>query len=194
MTHYDLNGDGVQELLLAGTSNAFRQPVLAVLDPRVLAGHGPVQGAYRPADYVPGTAMYYVRFPFSPVGQVVPFSNPLVSRIRLIESDSLILATVLDAYRPLPGGEGYATPYLIHLSYDLAPVGISTSSEYMALERQLMEQGLLSEPLGAEGREAMMASVSYWDGDGWRNEPVMNRHYRAALARRADASRSGENR
>jgi hypothetical protein len=65
MAHHDLDGDGVDELLLAGTDNGLRQAVLLVFDPRRVAGanHYTAPNRYQLEGFPPGSEKAIVVFP-----------------------------------------------------------------------------------------------------------------------------------
>lgn len=70
MESVDSDGDGIEELYLAGTNNAFRTAVAMKLDPRSLFGRGPAEGHYVADLLEPSRGILaYRSFPLTDVGR-----------------------------------------------------------------------------------------------------------------------------
>ncbi|WP_022836824.1 hypothetical protein [Salisaeta longa] len=181
LASYDLNGDGVREIMVPGVSNAFWEAVLAVLDPRDMDGHAPTQTPYavRGQSLVPHIA--YIRFPPTVVHTArsvnLNQARAVVSRAVGQRQFSVKVAEGTNADKK----NGLHT--LIHFTFDLEPRAMGTSSEYDAMARRLVDTGAL-EAVPTDGdRRAYLARLPYWTGTGWTTEPTV--HWPGADSSRA---------
>ena len=183
METVDLDDDGVVEILLGGTNNAFDEACLIVLDPRFVAGHAPLDGDYQPVGYDAGLERAYLRIPGTKLGKALPSNNPqnVLERIEVRPSENLIEASIRD----IALGEdpvdmpGYA--YVIaYFDFNLGLRGLGTSSEYDRWRDKLEKEGTFT--LADEHIEEFRKRITYWDGETWQNKPVMNQRYLKAVA------------
>ncbi len=189
--YHDLTGDGVKEVILGGTSNAFQDAILAVLDPRLLGGVGPTQADYRVADYQPAPIQYYIRFPRTRVGEILKYRSfaPAVRRLRYQNSTLIVEITDFSLYDPRIDEPKTATIFL-HLGLDLTLQSLGTHTHHDNMARLLVKAGYPEAELGSDYLETYKQQIQYWNGDAWvSGQPVMNQRYLEALAAWEDAHR-----
>lgn len=180
----DLEDDGVTEILVGGTNNAYRQACLIVLDPRVVEGHGPATEDYVVANYPPGRQRAYLRIPWTQVARALPYTTGTASVVglRLATSDSVIVVRVSDGqlmHPPL-----HVPPradYFLSFNFQLEPVGYNTATSYDLMARLLVDQGYLDNRPDQAYFEQFMDEILYWDGEEWQEASVMNRQFIDAL-------------
>jgi hypothetical protein len=175
----DRSGD-VKELLLGGTSNAYGQAVLVVLDPRTMEGHGPVTSEYRLAGVGRAAERAYFRFPYTSVGRVRQTTHPLVRKIIRRRTSRRIQVEVFDG--SYGADRTVDRPYVVtYFNYDLRPLAVGTSSEYDHLADSLAKSRLIEAPPDSEDLAAYRNQIQYWTGSGWTMKPTMNDQWREAL-------------
>lgn len=91
---FDIDGDGDEEIVLAGVNNSYRGACISVLDPSRLNGFAPSTPDFAPAGIDKASEMYYVVLPFTDLGQKLSsgFYNA-VKALRLISKDKFQVIT-----------------------------------------------------------------------------------------------------
>jgi hypothetical protein len=79
----DLDADGTGELLTGGHSNAFGDPILAVLNPSNMQGHAPTRGRYTVEGMSRAPHHAYLRFPASQVQEARPKTPPMTQQVEI---------------------------------------------------------------------------------------------------------------
>jgi hypothetical protein len=178
----DLTGDGRQELVLLGVNNAFdHEPVLVVLDPRRILGHGPQTTPYTVEGYERAQEMAYVRFPRTEIGERLRHRRVPANRRLLKHGDYLDAEVVFADVQGSTARDADRHAWLIiTLDRQLRPVQVGTSNAHDILTRQLVAQGVLEHVPGPAYYERYMQTFQYWNGDGWQTEPTWNRRWLAA--------------
>jgi hypothetical protein len=162
----DLDGDAPEELVAGGYSNAFDDPVLVVLDPRRLQGHAPTRGAYAVAGAGLARHHAYLRLPSTKVQEAAPTTSLKVQQIEVGQSPVRITAEYEDGR---PREDFDRKPYvLMHLSRDLRPIGVGTSSKHDRLAERLVEAGRLGAPVGPKDLKRLQEEILYWTEEGWK--------------------------
>lgn len=170
MTLVDLNEDGKEELVLGGINNALdKTPVLAVLDPSRLSGQGPGHPSYAITGMERAHEVAYVRFPISLVSKESLHPAPTVGRLTVQSDTRRLVAEVAEGRL-----DKKSILLLAHFSFDLKPTDVGTGDSYDIRARQLVEEGRLDRMPDSTYWQAYMSEIQYWDGDEWRNEPVVH--------------------
>ncbi len=164
----DLDGDGPEELLIGGHTNAYDQAALAVLDPDRVEGHGPVTPEYAVSGHDRATERTYLRFPRTKVGAAQGNGISMVRRIRVREGGR-IEVQVREGYvgSSEQRGEAYI---LVCFDRSLRPESVGTSSQYDRLADTLAQRGTIGEVPDADYFESYQGHLRYWTGGKWQAE------------------------
>jgi hypothetical protein len=167
--HKDIDGDGVEELLIPGQNNGFNLACLLVLDPRSMSGHAPAPPAYTPVDVGTGTEKYYLLFPRNDMKAVADQKRNVVQHVKF-NNDGSIVVFVAEAV------VGYKS-VLYHLAPSLACTGVEGEDFFVALHHKLEAEGKLTRKLDDKYWEELRQGVQYWDGEHLVNTPTANKRY-----------------
>ncbi len=168
----DLAGGPAPELLVGGHSNAFGDPVLAVLDPADMAGHAPTRGDYGVGGADLAAHVAYLRFPSTAVQERRPADYPMVWQIRPAPAAKTLEAVTQDGRVP---DEYSGRPRVITtLSFGLETRSVGTDGTYDQLADSLLQRGVLEAVPGPEDLRRYGERVRYWTGSGWSVEPRMS--------------------
>ncbi len=179
----DLDNDGITEVLLCGVNNAFRKACLVVLDPRFISGHSPLAGNYVLTGYPAGLEKTYILIPRTIVGEVFSedSKNNSAQAIFLQQASRNFFLLIRDASSrnpPLSAKQLYLYGYF---GFDLQVQSFGTHDDYDLTAEKLFREGRISRMPDYAYFEEYKKKMLYWDGEGWQNEPVMNRHYVEAM-------------
>lgn len=174
----DLNGDGIDELLMTGLSNAYDQAVFTVLDARYVQGHGPTRGDYVIEGMGPAREVVYLRIPPTVVDRAQPGVVNRGFKVDLETGEGFFQVYVHDGQRP--DIESRAANILIHMDARFEPIGIGTSSRYDYLAERLVKQGRLNSVPDYDYFQRYQQQFRYWTGSGWTSAPTVNARWRAA--------------
>ncbi len=89
ITHFDINRDGIEEVLLAGVNNGYRQATLVIFDPRNVRGAS-VQPGRQILGFPAGTEKSVVLFPRTCVSQNSPYNR--VTGLHVTRERRIVLA------------------------------------------------------------------------------------------------------
>lgn len=135
VAHADLDGDGVDEVLLGGVNNGYRQATLVIFDSRNINGASSQPGR-QILGFDPGTEKAVVLFPRTCVSTDASYNR--VAELRVTRQQRIMLAIaegVSEANNP--GGMIY------ELDFDLNVVNARPDSHLQESHRALERQGLL---------------------------------------------------
>lgn len=174
----DLNGDGVQEILLTGVSNAYGQAIVTVLDARFIDGHGPTRGDYVMPDLKAAREIAYLRIPPTVVDRAQPRQVNKGNALTLYESNEQIEVKVLDGrHRDV---DDRRSSILIYLNHQFEAVAVGSSSQYDRLARRLKQEGRIESIPDYAYFQAFTEQVRYWTGTSWAQTPTISARWRAA--------------
>lgn len=199
---YDVDGDGVIELVAGGTNQTRGAATVLLLDPRHLSGHGPAEGKYLPVGASPGLERWAVIFPRTRLGSLLAVAVPrqYVFRampkaegieIQLVEFDaSWVNSLPLFADRSLDslvGAQllfhGTTARVLVEFGRNMTVRSVETSDQFDGLFRLLVDAGRLDLPFRKADLDAYREGLEWWNGRTWvRGEPVENMNYTQAVA------------
>ncbi len=166
----DLVGGPAPELLVGGHSNAFRDPVLAVLRPSEMKGHAPTRGNYAMGGAGLAAHVAYLRFPSTAVQERRPTDYPMAWQIRPARAAKTLEVVTQDGRVP---DEGSGRPRVITtLSFRLEPRSVGTDGTYDQLANSLLQRGVLEAVPGPEALRRYGERVRYWTGSGWSANPM----------------------
>jgi hypothetical protein len=153
----DLNGDGIEELLMAGQNNRYGQACLVVLDPRKITGYAPTPAQYVPTGMPKGQEMYYLMFPVTDMKKGwIDVSNQ-ATKLAIREGGLLEVAVVEPVY-------DYKAEVYYYFDSTMTCVGVRGSDHFTAVHKRYEEQGRFTHKLGDEYYEDLRRGVLYWDG------------------------------
>jgi hypothetical protein len=179
----DLDNDGITEVLLCGVNNAFRKACLVVLDPRFISGHSPLTGDYVLAGYPPGLEKAYILIPRTIVGEAFSedSKNNSASAIFLQQASRSFFLLIRDASSRNPPLNTKLVDLYGYFGFDLRVQSFGTHDDYDLMAEKLFREGRISRMPDYAYFEEYKKTMLYWDGEGWQNQPVRNKHYLEAL-------------
>ena len=171
--HRDIDGDGVEELVLTGENNGYDRASLAILDPTRITGHTPAPPDYTPQGIPSGLEKYYVLFPRNDLAPLAQFKRNEV-RAFVAEEKSSFRVYVGE----LVQGGWYSVIY--HFNSALECIRVDGEDGFVTVHHKLEADAKLTKKLDARYYEDLRQGVQYWDGEKFVNIPTMNKRYLAA--------------
>lgn len=171
LDHTDMDGDGVEELILGGVSNAFAQGALVILDPRRMSGHAPGTAKYIPQGVPEGTEKYYLLFPHTDLVKVAVDMKGSVGVIRIVADGLVEVGTGEDI------GDGRLYGPMYYFDSNMKVVKLLPEVGFEALHHRLEAEGKLTRKLDEQYYKELREGVRYWDGENFVKEPTMNKKY-----------------
>jgi hypothetical protein len=174
MEAIDFDNDGKSEICLCGMNNAFgNEACLVVLDPREIAGHGPIRNEYAIAGFPPAHHRAYVLIPPSIVGGVfhrLPGTTRAKSLHVTQDGARQLQVNVVDV--DLFEKDCFATTtanYYLTFNSRLEPSSMLTANDYDKLAENLFDDGKIAFlPKKNRGyQDVFFRSLLYWNGKGW---------------------------
>lgn len=153
----DLDGDGTDEILLAGINN--RSPIdhrdgrpgvpfFAVIEPGIGKAISPVPEGYAPG-YAAGREQAYIIFPRTDVANAIP-ADSRIERINLVQPDLIMLNVEIER-------DGEIQERVYCLDRELNVVSLDFPASFGRLHTELEREGLLDHPFDLEfERKALM--------------------------------------
>jgi len=183
LRHADIDGNGVEELLVGGVNDGFNKAFLAVLDPARIDGYAPVPAEYAPAGIGESPLLYYLLFPYSPLPAHLrtPAYGTMINLI--IAPGRPIQANVREwLFDP---GNAHTVMASIYFAMDstLRITGVMPDDVMLVLAKQNGRAGRPGLPPGTTTFDALKDSVLYWDGEEFSRTPVVDARYQLSLAR-----------
>lgn len=171
----DVNGDGRTELLLGGTSNAFNDAVVAIVDPARMSGMALHTGDYGIDGMDPAGEMAYLRIPRTIVG----LADRKNARNRVkevgfnVQNRTIRVSVVDDAEVSQPHPD-----FHIVLRPDLSVELIEPGDGYEVLAGEMYREGTIDRAADKRYLEEFARErILWWNGTGWQNRPTWNRNY-----------------
>jgi hypothetical protein len=169
LRHHDIDGDGVEELLLGGINDGYNKAFLAVFDPAKVGGYGPVPQEFTPTQASPGTEKYYLMFPFSPLPPLTRWNlYNMVIDLEVTGSHEVnvyVQEWHTDSQQKLPV---------------VCRMLFSVDDRILQLSEKYATDRLLSKPITRGAIDALKDSVLYWNGSRFVSHATMNKHYQTA--------------
>jgi hypothetical protein len=176
----DINGDGIQEIVLTGVNNGFHDGCIVVLDPRFVTGVSPHTVDYNLAGYRPAVEMYYLRIPRTIVGNAMRDAAPYNygTTINASRNEQRLSFIMVD-----DPGQGMAARayYFVHLDFAMKLVSVSASDGYAELARELYSEKRIAAIPDLDYFRQYEQTIQYWDGSAWVGSRVINSRYRERL-------------
>lgn len=171
MRVWDLDGDGIKEILLCGVNNAFKNACLVVLDPRDMNGVSPTTGDYIPTEYPPAKERAYVRIPRTVLGTLYErVAKYNLGRWIAVEPEKQsIRLLVTDVYSVTgPPNEQVSADFDLIMDFKFTPIGITSGDNFDALYDYHLKEKQLPDLGRNEYLQQFMKTLLYWDGEGWQ--------------------------
>jgi hypothetical protein len=165
----DLDGDGLEELLLAGQNNRLGMACLLVLDPRSIEGSGPAPKGFELEGALPGKEKFYLLFPQT---DLIARASDITNRafninVRANGQIEMIVMEPLDDHR----AEVY-----YYLERDMKCVRVGVSDHFAAVHQRLEREGVLKRPVDSKYLEEVRTGIKYWDGSRFVKRAVPVQH------------------
>ena len=161
----DLDGDGIDEIVMAGQNNRYGRACLLVLDPRRISGYAPAPEKYVPLGMSKGQELCYLIFPPSDLkDKWVDITNQVV-KLEAREA-GLIEAAVME-----PVFDFNAEVYY-YLDSTMTCVRVRGSDHFTAVHKRYESQGRITNVLNDAYYENLRRNVLYWDGRQFAKRPT----------------------
>jgi hypothetical protein len=151
VAHADLNGDGVEEVLLAGVNNGYRVGTLVIFDSRNVSGASSQPGR-QIFGFPPGTEKAVVLFPRTCVSQNASYTR--VSELRITRERRIVLAVVEGISEAQNPGV-----MIYELDFRLNVVNCRPESHLQEAHRAMELQGILDHPWTEDENERLRSQV-----------------------------------
>lgn len=168
----DVDGDGLDEIILGGISGPYKSACIAVLDPLAIDGCGPATSDYLPKGVMRAREKYYLLFPMSDLGKAT--SKQLFNTMRQLTTGPNRSFTVYTWEGQWPNGVG---TLLYHIVATMRVGSVVSGDDYDAVYERLLKEGKLHHKLDQAYLESLARAVLYWDGEKFVNTPTMNKYY-----------------
>ena len=164
LAHYDLDGDGRDEIIFGGTHNGYNTAFMGVLKPGQMSGHAPAPPAYTPAGYELNPSQKYLLFPRSDLAEFSTAPRSNVPGIRFIQ-DGTVFIDVNEVYRKTGS-------LIMYFSFNqaLQCIKVDVSDQFRMFHEQMRAEGKVTQTIDARYFEALRRGVQYWDGEGFTNQ------------------------
>jgi hypothetical protein len=173
---YDIDNDGVKEIIFAGINDGYNRACLAVLDPSHINGFAPVPDRFIPVNSERAQEKYYVLFPMSVFGQrygIAPYNE--VHEVELTSQQQL-LVHVKELVRDFEGNER-DVQLLYSLTSTMQVFSIAAGDGFFQFNDYLVKKGILKESLLPHYVNQLKDSLQYWDGGTFVHVPTVNKWY-----------------
>ena len=167
---FDYNGDGVQDLIFAGTNNTFEQGITGVIRYSDLKGQSPSMGRHRALDLQEANHLIYIKFPQSFLRSYLDIrSNISEARHLAFEFDELISIRVgvADFFENHARNTSRTVHLLFYFNDKFEPIGIGTSSELNMIISELIENGYITGRFTPEYIQELMNDIQYYKQGTW---------------------------
>ena len=172
---------GKSLLLLCGTNNAWKQPVVVVLDPDRMNGVSPQQGTYilRSPKLPAVEEVWYIRFPIPAVQKIL--GNELYPAAFILErDDSLITIETTHGFKPTQPDAKVTLQYKFALQ-GMQPVSLHTTSPFDDVMQTCFSDGSLPFIPRKQYTDSLVQRLDFWDGERYVHTPTIHRRYLRAL-------------
>ena len=159
----DLNGDGREEILLAGQNNEYRRPCLVVLEAGDMKGCSPQSPPYQFEGCPPGREKFYLLFPLTPVDELTG-PGVTVDLLDVLDNWTLQLTSSIS-------GIQYFFDFSLRLIKATAP------HNFERIYNERVREGQIRGPFQKEKIESeLSAAIRYFDGQTglWTDRPAMS--------------------
>lgn len=172
--HFDIDGDGNEEIILGGTSSFDKPSFMVLKSNNSLKGVMP-DLYHTQKNPVKGNAEYYLLLKVSDLGKLLSESGVNdVCELRQFEKSGIELITrevVANEYRNYYNGLVYSFDDHLKVKH------ITASAAFAKSYSDLYKKGKLNVPLDSIYFNTLKDSVLYWDGDKFVNYPTKNKYW-----------------
>jgi hypothetical protein len=148
----DLDGDGREEMLVAGINNQYGG-CLIVFDPGHVGGGSPQTGAFKADDLAPGSELSYVLLPRTDVSLALGEIVQGLIQLGVANNKHIRVADTNGMF--------------FEFSFDLRCLEIDWGHGFMMKHNELLEAGRIRSHLDDAYRESLKKGVRYWNGSEW---------------------------
>jgi hypothetical protein len=169
----DVDGDGQEDIIVAGISGSYKQACVIVLDPSAIDGVcSPVTLEYLPKGIDKAREKYYLLFPMSELGSAAPV-KPLSNSVRNLIAGANRSFTVYT----WEGREPYLGTLLYHIVPAMRIESVISGDDFDVAYARLLKEGRVRHKLDQTYLDSRARAVLYWDGDKFVNTPTMNKSF-----------------
>lgn len=150
----DLDADGREDIIVAGTNNEHQAACLIVFDPSRISGGSPQRlEKYVSRDIGLGTQKYYGLLP-RPEADLRSYPNEAASSVDVLQNRRLSVRTL-------------NTKLEFEFDYRLRLVEIKSSHAFQQLQVQAVAAGLNAPGINDDNLDELGKRLQYWDGKEW---------------------------
>jgi hypothetical protein len=176
----DIDGNGLEEILVAGYNNSFERSALAVLDPRRMEGQAPASGGFQAQGVQGSPETYYVLLPDP---DLYKLANPWTQGSGVSCTAGGIIEVrsgrILPAGKP---GEWIGVVLFFYFDNQLNCVNARAGDDFSNYHVRMERAGTLTATLDESYFVQLRQGVQYWDGEKFVKEPTMNQRYEQVSA------------
>lgn len=159
MVFHDIDGDGGDEVLLAGLNNEYREGVLIAFDPERISGASPqAEGRFLCRGAEPGSERFYMRFPRTDL-DLLEYPMEAIISIGFLENGIISLGMKRSGI-------------LFEVDSFLNPVSVTFSNDFRFNHGNAVSRGALSSSLDNTYVQTLLKGIRYFDGWGWVSQPT----------------------
>ncbi|MBI1937312.1 MAG: hypothetical protein HYS25_04235 [Ignavibacteriales bacterium] len=168
--HYDMDGDGNDEIFLGGISSYDRPFVMILKQPYLM---GVMPDYFSSNHKVPGNAWYYVLLPVSKLSKIAGLVSPAsLSVIKKFDKDGIVCYS-----DDVPSDKRENRLRLLYsFNKKIEIQFINYTTQYKALYDEIVSKGKIKEGI-VSYLATLKDSVKYWDGDKFVNYPTVNKYW-----------------
>jgi ElaB/YqjD/DUF883 family membrane-anchored ribosome-binding protein len=175
--NYDLDKDGIEEIVGVANNNSYNANSVIVLDPRAMNGQAPAPADKRLLGISSGSQKFFVLLPRSDLEKASLDLKPSAGRLVPTASGTLMISSseALGADR---------VDLIFEFNSKMECVGVKATDHFLGVHRKLEREGVLTQQVDAQYLERLRKEVQYWDGERFRfltyeelKEAVINSRY-----------------
>jgi hypothetical protein len=153
----DLDGDGREEMLVAGINNQYGG-CLIVFDHSFVRGGSPQTGAFKAADLPSGSELAYILLPRTDVSLAL---GEIVEGLAQLGVTSSRRLRVVDIHG-----------LIFEFGFDLRCLDVDWGHGFMMIHNDLLASGKIHSDDDEAYRKILKDGIRYWNGSAWLAEPT----------------------
>jgi ElaB/YqjD/DUF883 family membrane-anchored ribosome-binding protein len=158
MLNYDVDKDGIEEIVGVANNNAYNGNSVIVLDPRAMSGQAPAPGDKRLLDIAPGSQKFFVLLPRSDLEKASLELKPSAGRLVRTANGTLMVSST-EALGP------DRVDLIFEFDSKMECIGVKATDHFLGVHRKLEREGILTRSVDGQYLEDLRKGVQYWDGE-----------------------------
>lgn len=170
----DVDGDGVQELVVGGITNTFNSACVMVFDPRNVDGAGPTAEGFEAQGIGRGTEKFYLLLPRSSLGEALAYA-PYNGVRQMTISDQGQLTLQTEEGQTTQGS--FLGGFVYSFTRNMAVGYVVANDPFVVSFNRAKRDGLISDTLDTAYYQRLKDAVRYWDGEKFVSKVTVNSLY-----------------